>query len=209
MAKCEILDQAKSEGSNIFVAKNFANSLKKVLEEALIDRNINPKAFETCAAFNDFVTGRVKNIDKTIQGIEALLYRKEKSRTKVLRSLFDKFHPEDHNGISIKCIFNHLFKNKRGQHAKMLSLINSHTVEGMKYSYLPPAVLPLYKPKTYKKCFRDILNFKGIGVEQNIYASHRLHYVDGGKGNQSREKKVTFKQFRNWALSNWRPCLRM
>eukprot|EP00944_MAST-04C_sp_MAST-4C-sp1_P013707 g13707.t1 len=126
-ALSEILDQGKSEGSNILVAKNSVKSLEKLLKEALINRNINPKAFETCVAFNDYVTGRVKNIKKTLQSIEALLHRKEKSRTKVLRSLFEKFHPKDHHGITIKCIFNHLFKNNRDHHAKMLSLINSHT----------------------------------------------------------------------------------
>ena len=64
-ALSEILDQAKSEGSNMLVAKNFANSFEKVLKEALINCNINPKAFEACAPFNDYVTGRVKNIKKT------------------------------------------------------------------------------------------------------------------------------------------------
>ena len=214
----EIISNGRIAGTNSLIANNKTKSFDKVLAATLLKHGINPKAFETSVEYNNYVTGHTKNINHTIKCIKKLLTRKENARTKQLRKLFNQFHPKNHEGITAKCIFNHLFKNNRSEHEKKLSIIDSNTMEGSFHNYLPQVVIPLYKPATYKKCFEEIVKFQGTGKDGKTYSSHMNigkdendnKYDDNNDNGMSfRNKKVGFKQFKNWALSKWQPCLRV
>ena len=91
-------------------------------------------------------------------------------------------------------------------------------MEGSFHNYLPQVVIPLYKPATYKKCFEEIVKFQGTGKDGKTYSSHMNigkdendnKYDDNNDNGMSfRNKKVGFKQFKNWALRKWQPCLRV